>query len=294
MTKPLEHPASPSEPADDGLEDIELDLFVRGLRRRYGYDFAHYAPASLKRRVRQLVQTHELGNISALTTRVLHDSEFLGAVLQGLSVPVSEMFRDPAVFQALREQVLPLLASYPQINIWQAGCAHGQEVYSLAILLEEAGLYDHCHIYATDFNEHALRQAREGIYPARDAQLWSRNYLAAGGSRSLADYYSARYDFLKLDQRLRRNVTFANHNLVADGVFCEAHLVLCRNVLIYFSNPLQARTLQLFRDSLVRGGYLCLGLRERLDFAPAAVDFSTVDADLRIYRRNLRNHDAAA
>jgi chemotaxis protein methyltransferase CheR len=205
-----------------------------------------------------------------------------------LSVPVSEMFRDPDVFRALREQVFPVLASYPQINIWQAGCAKGQEVYSLAILLEEAGLYERTQIYATDFNENALRHAQEGIYPAKEAQLWSRNYLAAGGSQSLADYYSARYELIKLDQRLRRHVIFANHNLVTDEVFCEAHLVLCRNVLIYFSDPLQDRTLALFRDSLVRGGFLCLGTRESLDFAPSAADFAPVDAALRIYRLGSR------
>lgn len=266
------------------LEDIEIELFVRALKLRHGYDFGQYAPASLKRRVRQLVQSHQAGTISALTARVLHEPAFLPTVLEGLSVPVSEMFRDPDVFRALREKVFPVLASYPQINIWQAGCAHGQEVYSLAILLEEAGLYDRTQIYATDFNEAALRHAQEGIYPARDAQLWSRNYQAAGGSHSLADYYSARYELLKLDRRLRRNVIFANHNLVSDEVFCEAHLVLCRNVLIYFSDPLQDRTLGLFRDSLVRGGFLCLGTRESLDFAPAAADFAPVDAALRIYR----------
>ncbi len=266
------------------LEDIEVDLFVRAMKQRHGYDFSQYAPASLKRRIRQLVQTHQAGTISALTARVLHEPAFLAPVLEGLSVPVSEMFRDPDVFRALREKVFPVLASYPQINIWQAGCAHGQEVYSLAILLEEAGLYERAQIYATDFNEAALRHAQEGIYPARDAQLWSRNYQAAGGSHSLADYYSARYELLKLDQRLRRNVIFANHNLVSDEVFCEAHLVLCRNVLIYFSDPLQDRTLALFRDSLVRGGFLCLGTRESLDFAPSAADFVAVDAARRIYR----------
>lgn len=275
-------PAAPVPPAE--LEDIELELFVRALKLRHGYDFSQYAPASLKRRVRQLVQTHRAGTISALTTRLLHEPGFLGVVLEGLSVPVSEMFRDPDVFRALREQVFPVLASYPQINIWQAGCAHGQEVYSLAILLEEAGLYDRAQIYATDFNEAALRHAQEGIYPAKEAQLWSRNYQAAGGTHSLADYYSARYELLKLDRRLRRNVIFAHHNLVTDEVFCEAHLVLCRNVLIYFSDPLQDRTLALFRDSLVRGGFLCLGTRESLDFAPSAADFAPVDAALRIYR----------
>ena len=283
------------EPVDLALEEIELELFVRALRLRHGYDFSQYAPASLTRRVRQHAQAHGTGTISALTARVLHEPEFVFPVLEGLSVPVSDMFRDPPVFRALREQVLPVLASYPRINIWQAGCASGQEVYSLAILLEEAGLYERCQIYATDFNPAALKRAQEGIYPAKEAQGWSRNYLAAGGSRSLADYYSARYEFIKLDQRLRRHVSFANHNLVTDKVFCEAQLVLCRNVLIYFSNPLQDRVLALFRDSLVRGGFLCLGLRESLDFAPSAADFSAVDADLRLYRRtNLPSPHGAA
>ena len=278
----------PAPPADLELEQIELDLFVQALRRRHGHDFSQYAPASLTRRVRQLVHDHRCVSISALTARLLHEADFVTQVVQGLSVPVSEMFRDPAVFRALREQVLPMLASYPQINIWQAGCAHGQEAYSLAILLEEAGLYERSHIFATDFNPDALQRAREGIYPARDAQLWSRNYLEAGGSQSLANYYSARYDYLKLHERLARNISFTSHNLVSDEVFCEAHLVLCRNVLIYFSNPLQNRTLTLFRDSLVRGGYLCLGLRETLEFAPAAADFSVLDAGRRLYRRYAR------
>lgn len=271
-------------PTDD-IERIELSLFVQALRERYGYDFAGYAPASLARRVRQLVHDHRVETVSALTGRLLHEPDFLPQVLQGLSVPVSDMFRDPPVFRALRDRVLPVLASYPRINIWQAGCAHGQEVYSLAILLEEAGLYDRCQIYATDFNEQALEQARDGIYATSEAPQWSRNYQAAGGLRSLTDYTSARYQYIKLDDRLRRNVTFAQHNLVADGVFCEAHLVLCRNVLIYFSNALQNRTLVLFRDSLVRDGFLCLGMRENLDFAPVAADFMPVEPALRLYRR---------
>jgi len=284
----MNEPAGQADTSDTSLEDIEIELFVRALKLRYGYDFTQYAPASLKRRVQQLARAQATDTVSHLTTRLLHEPDFLAVTLEGLSVPVSEMFRDPDVFLALREQVFPVLASYPQINIWQAGCAHGQEVYSLAILLEEAGLYDRTQIYATDFNESALRLAQEGIYPAREAQLWSRNYLAAGGSHTLADYYSARYELIKLDQRLRRNVIFANHNLVTDEVFCEAHLVLCRNVLIYFSDPLQDRTLALFRDSLVRGGFLCLGTRESLDFAPSASDFSPVDAGRRIYRLGTR------
>ena len=209
----------PASSAVGELEQLELDLFVQALKRRHGHDFSQYAPASLTRRVRQLVHDHHCGSISELTTRLLHEPDFVALVIQGLSVPVSEMFRDPRVFRALREQVLPMLASYPQITIWQAGCAHGQEAYSLAILLDEAGLYERSHIFATDFNPDALRLAHEGIYPARDAQLWSRNYQEAGGRRSLADYYSARYNLIKLDQRLRRNITFASHNLVTDKVF---------------------------------------------------------------------------
>jgi chemotaxis protein methyltransferase CheR len=266
------------------LEDIEIQLFVQAMRLRHGYDFSDYAPASLKRRVHQLVRTHDSGTVSRLVERLLHEEGFLPRVIEGLSVPVSEMFRDPPVFRALRDKVLPVLASYPEINIWQAGCAYGQEVYSLAILLEEAGLYDRTRIYATDFNDAALAVATDGIYPTREARDWSRHYIEAGGSQSFSDYYSARYDFIKLDQRLRRNVTFFNHNLVTDEVFCEAHLILCRNVLIYFSNGLQDRTLGLFRDSLVRGGFLCLGTRENIDFSPSAASFTHVDGALRIYQ----------
>ncbi|UPG84898.1 protein-glutamate O-methyltransferase CheR [Luteibacter aegosomatis] len=266
------------------VEDIEIQLFVQAMRLRHGHDFSEYAPASLKRRVQQLVRTHESGTVVRLVDRILHEEGFLPRVIEGLSVPVSEMFRDPAVFRSLRDKVLPVLASYPEINIWQAGCAHGQEVYSLAILLEEAGLYERSRIYATDFNDAALAVAAEGIYATREARVWSRNYIEAGGSHSFSDYYSARYDFIKLDQRLRRNVTFLNHNLVTDEVFCEAHLILCRNVLIYFSNALQDRTLGLFRDSLVRGGFLCLGTRENIDFSPAASCFTHIDGALRIYQ----------
>ena len=274
----------PASTAVSELEQLELDLFVQALKRRHGHDFGQYAPASLTRRVRQLVHDHHCGSISGLTTRLLHEADFVALVVQGLSVPVSEMFRDPPVFRALREQVLPMLASYPQITIWQAGCAHGQEVYSLAILLEEAGLYERTQIFATDLSDRALQRASEGIYPAQEAQQWSRNYQAAGGKRSLADYCSAGYKLLKLNQRLRRNVTFAVHNLATDAVFCEAHLILCRNVLIYFSNSLQNRALALFRDSLVRAGFLCLGARENMERSPVAQAFVPFIEPQRIYR----------
>lgn len=268
----------------DEIDDIEVDNFVTALKRRHGYDFSGYAPASLKRRVQGLAGSLGVETVGELTGRLLRDDALVSQVISGLSVPVSEMFRNPSVFRALRDEVFPVLASHPHINIWQAGCAYGQEVYSLAILLEEAGLYERCNIYATDISDSALERAREGIFPARDARLYTENYLAAGGRRSLSDYYYARYDFMKLDERLKRRVMFANHNLVADSVFCEAHLILCRNVLIYFGDQLQDRVLRLFRDSLVRGGFLCLGNRETISFSSCARDFQPVDAALRIFR----------
>lgn len=270
----------------DDIDDIEIDHFVTAMRRRHGYDFSQYSPASLKRRIHGLVGSFGASHVGDLVSRLIRDDSMLPKVIAGLSVPVSEMFRNPQVFRALRDEVFPRLASHPQINVWQAGCAFGQEVYSLAILLEESGLYDRCRIYATDISDVALQRAQDGIFPAQEARLYTANYLAAGGSRSLSDYYHARYDFMKLDERLKRNVTFANHNLAGDGVFCEANLILCRNVLIYFGNSLQDRVLGLFRSSLVRGGFLCLGNRETIAFSSVARDFVPLDGGLRIFRLN--------
>jgi chemotaxis protein methyltransferase CheR len=271
------------------IEDVEVELFIRALQLRHGYDFSQYARASYKRRALNLAASSGHATISEMTARLLRDDGFLPQVVAGLSVPVSDMFRNPQVFRALREQVFPVLASYPQFNIWQAGCAFGEEIYSLAILLEEAGLYDRAQIYATDFSDAALARAQEGIFPLREARAYSESYLAAGGRRSLSDYYHAQYEFIKLDSALSRNITFANHNLVADGVFCEAHLILCRNVLIYFTSALQNQVLGLFRNSLVRGGFLCLGNKESVEFAPAAKDFIPVDASARIFRLPVRS-----
>lgn len=257
---------------------------MRALQLRHGYDFDGYARASLKRRVQNLAISLGCKSIGALTSLVLREDERLPQVIAGLSVPVSEMFRNPAVFKALVSEVFPVLASYPHINIWQAGCARGEEVYSLAILLEEAGLYERSQIYATDFNDVALASAQEGIFPIAEARAYAENYLAAGGQHTLNHYCIAKYEHIKLDDGLRRNITFANHNLVADGVFCEAQLILCRNVLIYFTNPLQNHVLGLFRDSLVRGGFLCLGNKESISFAANAREFEAIDGRARIYR----------
>lgn len=266
------------------LQDVEIELLIRAMQRCHGYDFSQYSEASFKRRVQNLLPHFRLRNVSELTERVIHEDGFVNQVIQRLSVPVSEMFRDPEVFAALRAEVLPVLASYPRLNIWQAGCARGEEVYSMAILLEEEGLYDRSQIYATDFNDAALETAQEGVYPAASAKQYAENYLKAGGKRSLHDYFHARYERIKLDEKLKRNITFANHNLVSDGVFSEVQLILCRNVLIYFADPLKQRVFKLFRDSLVRNGYLCLGNRESIQFSGVADDFQAVSEHARIYR----------
>ena len=277
-------PGRPDARAALALEDIEVDLFVEALHRRHGYDFRGYGRASLTRRIRNLASAMGAATITDLTALALHRPERLAEVIAGLSVPVSEFFRDPSVFLALKEKVFPLLASYPEVNIWQAGCAHGEEVYSLAIVLAEAGLHERTRIYATDISRQALDRAREGIFPVGAARDAARRYRAAGGERSFSDYYHARYDLLRMDQALVSRVTFAEHNLVTDGVFCEAHLVLCRNVLIYFTTPLQDTVLARFAQSLVRGGYLCIGTRENLEFSAARERFQVVDGAAQIYR----------
>lgn len=269
-------------------QDIEIELFRQALRLRHGYDFSGYAPASFKRRVLALQAAVDAPSVSRLTERLLHEDGFVRQVIGKLSVPVSEMFRDPRSFRQLREEVMPLLATWPVINIWQAGCAHGEEVYSLAIILRECGLYERSHIFATDFSDEALAVAEEGIYPLHQARLYSDNYLKSGGSGSLSDWFTARYHRIKLDDSLRERVTFANHNLVSDGVFGEMQLIVCRNVLIYFGDELQDRALGLFRDSLVNGGFLCLGSKETLAYSAVAEDFQKLSPDSHIYRRVLR------
>jgi chemotaxis protein methyltransferase CheR len=268
----------------DEIEDIEIDLFVEALRRRHGYDFRHYAKASLRRRVDGLAMALGYTGIAEAIPRLLYDETVLGTVLSGLSVPVTDMFRDPHVFAGIREQVVPLLDTYPRLNIWQAGCATGDEVYSLAILLEEAGLLHKTQIYATDINDVALAKAEEGIFPAAALDGFAGNYQRAGGCRALQDYFSFAYGFAKIRGDLKDHVSFAHHNLVSDGVFCEVHMVLCRNVLIYFDRVLQQRVLGLFADSLIRGGFLCLGTRETVAAFGIGQRFTSVDKALRLFK----------
>jgi chemotaxis protein methyltransferase CheR len=266
-------------------ERIELDLLLEALYQGYGYDFRAYAPASIERRARRFLSSESEEHLAELIPRVLTDEEFTLRLVYSLSVPVTEMFRDPFVYKEIREHVVPMLRTYPSIKIWHAGCASGEEAYSMAILLQEEQLLERTTIYATDFNETALAQAREGIYPAKSFQEATRNYQEAGGAKSFSDYYCARYDSVVMDASLRKNITFSNHNLAVDGVFGEMHMVFCRNVLIYFNKDLRERVLDLFIDSLVGGGYLCLGTKENLHMTTAEQRFDSIDEGSHIFRK---------
>lgn len=271
---------------DEGkIQDIELGLLLEALWQRHGYDFRNYAKASLKRRVLALAVQERL-SIAELIPRLLRDKDYLSQVIAQLSVPVSEMFRDPPVFKVLRKAVLPLLKTYPRINIWQAGCATGEEVYSLAILLQEEGLLERTQIYATDINDIALHKAEDGIFSVQNLPDFERNYRNSGGNATLSDYYVANADFFRIHQYLRQKIVFAHHNLVSDGVFCEVQLLLCRNVLIYFNDELQKKVLELFYNSLVRSGFLCLGTRESLRNVEPQHLFVAYKADCMVFQKN--------
>jgi len=269
------------------INTIEMDLLLEGILRRYGYDFRHYAQASLKRRLQRSMQRADLEQTSQMIPRVLHDEEFFDALLRDLSITVTEMFRDPDFYQAVRREVVPVLKTYPFIKIWHPGCATGEEVYSMAIVLQEEGFLQRSQIYATDFNTHSLKVAREGIYPLERMQKFAHNYEQSGGAASFGDYYEARYGAARLAEPLRRNITFAYHNLVADGVFGEMNLIVCRNVLIYFDRHLQDRVLGLFSDSLCRRGFLCLGTKETVEFTTMNNSFELLSRKQRVYQKRL-------
>ena len=281
MNEPADAP--PAEP-DLDLE-IEIDLLLEAIFRKYSYDFRHHARASIRRRILSALASMHVERVSLLQDRILRDPESFTTLLRQLTVPVSDMFRDPAYFRALAELVLPILATYASLKVWVAGCSTGEEVYSLAILLDEAELLDRTLIYATDINPESLRAAEAGVYALDRVPGFTRNYQQAGGRRSLADYYTAAYGGVLLDRRLRARITFSDHCLATDQVFAEVHLVSCRNVLIYFDRVLQDRALGLFRDSLVPLGFLGLGSRETLRVSRHASAFSELSREERIYRR---------
>jgi len=269
----------------DQCFDIELRLLLEGIFLRYQHDFRHYAVASLRRRISQAMERFDCLTVSQLQDKVLHDPAVFAQMLQYFTVQVSEMFRDPEYFRALKEQVFPMLATYPSIKIWIAGCSSGEEVWSLAILLEEAGLLERSLLYATDINPDALKAAESGVFPLDRIAKFSVNYQHAGGEHSLSDYYTAAYNGAIFNRSLRRQMVFADHSLATDSVFSEVHLVSCRNVLIYFDRELQNRAIGLFRDALVHRGFLGLGLKESLRFTSYADEFSTVASAEKIYQR---------
>ncbi|HEX5755649.1 MAG TPA: CheR family methyltransferase [Arenimonas sp.] len=266
------------------IEEIEVDLVLQALKLRYGFDFTGYARASLKRRLREVQAYFDLRSLSALIPTLLQDERVAESVINNISVPVSEFFRDPPVWRYLREEVLPRLESFPRINIWQPGCGRGQETYTLMILLHEAGLLSKTRLVATDINVAALDQARAGRWPAREYETWDAAYRAAGGQHALSDYLSKNGEEMRAVEFLRKAAEFIPHNLAIDDVFCETQLIVCRNVMIYFAEALQKRVLDLFARSLQRGGYLLLGYSERLPLGCWEKDFKLV-SESNVYRR---------
>jgi len=272
------------EPADAVFE-LEVRLLLDALLARYQHDFRGYSMTSIHRRVRHAMQGLDCTTVSELQGQVLRDADLFTRLLQFLTVHVSEMFRDPPYFRAVREHVVPMLRTFPSAKVWVAGCSTGEEAWSLAILLREEGLLEQTLIYATDIDPQALRQARAGVYPVERVAGFSANYHAGGGTGSLADHYIANYRGAAFDRSLRANIVFAEHSLATDSVFSEVHFVSCRNVLIYFEQPLQDRAIGLFRDALVRRGFLGLGSRESLRFCAHADAFTEIAGAGRLYRK---------
>jgi chemotaxis protein methyltransferase CheR len=281
----VEPPPGAQEGARDDLEELELQLLLEGVFRRYGFDFREYAPASLRRRVWRRVHAEGETTIAGLLDRLLHDPASMERLLLDLSITVTAMFRDPTFYVAFREKVVPLLRTYPFTRIWLAGCSTGEEVYSLAILLQEEHLYERARIYATDINESVLERARTGVFPLEKMKEYTHNYLKAGGARAFSEYYVAAYDGAQFQRSLVENVVFAQHNLVSDGSFNEFNVIVCRNVMIYFDKTLQDRVHQLFYESLANFGVLGLGHKESIHFTPYVDRYEELDPREKLYRK---------
>ena len=269
----------------EDVEDVEIDLLLEGVYRRYGFDFRQYARGSVRRRLVRRLEGEGLTTFSALQERVLHDPSAMQRLLLDLSINVTAMFRDPTFYLKFRAKVVPLLRPYPYIRIWNAGCSTGEEVYSLAILLREEGLYDRARIYATDMNESVLDIARTGVFSLRRMRDYTENYIAAGGTSAFSEYYEAEGVGARFDPDLARNVVFAQHNLVSDRSFNEFHVIFCRNVMIYFDRTLQDHVHDLFYESLVRFGILALGHKESIRFTSHQESYEELNATEKLYRK---------
>lgn len=268
-------------------ENIEVNLLIEAIKMKYGYDFSGYSRASLKRRIYKRLHDSNSANIAEMINKLLYDKDFFDLLLLDLSINVTEMFRDPLFFREIRDRVFPELAKLHSIKIWHAGCSTGEEVYSMAILLKEAGLYHKSQIFATDFNEVVLAKAKQGIIPISELKKYTVNYQKAGGAASFTDWYTAKYDFAILDSKLRKNIMFADHNLVTDAVFSEVDLVMCRNVLIYFDRPLQNRVFRLFSESLSPFGFLAIGSKESIHFSDIVDEFDQYSETQKVFRKKL-------
>jgi len=271
--------------AREETEDVEIELLLEGLFRVHGFDFRDYSRASIKRRILELMRAERAATVSALQDKVLHDSACLDRFLLGLSVHATAMFRDPSFYSTFRKEVVPLLKTYPTVQIWIAGCSTGEEVYSLAILLREEGVYERCRIYATDISQTVLRKARDGIFPLAAMRDYTNNYHRAGGGQEFSDYYTAQYDNAIFSSSLRNNVVFSEHNLATDGSFNEFQVILCRNVMIYFNKDLQARVHNLLYESLSMFGVFGLGNKESLRFTPRADSYQHLNLNDKLYRK---------
>lgn len=267
------------------IQDIEMNLLLQAVHLKYGYDFSNYSKTHLKRRILHRLVMSGLNTITEMQNKILWDKEFYLVFLQDLSINVTEMFRDPEFYSIFRKKIIPNLSTYAHIKIWHAGCATGEEVYSLAIILKEENILHKTQIYATDFNKRVLELAKQGIYSKKEMDLHSRNYIESGGKGQLSDYYTSKYGSVLFDKSLSKNIVFADHNLVTDGVFAEVHLVFCRNVLIYFNKTLQNRVLGLFTNSLTNRGILCLGTKESIRFTDYEDKFEVVDKKYKIYKK---------
>ena len=267
------------------MQDFEIGQLLDAINFCYGYDFRDYARASLERKILHRVNLSKLQSVTEMTNRVLHDVTFFNLFLKDMSVTVTEMFRDPYVFRKLNETVFQQLRTYSRVNIWHAGCATGEEAYTMAIMLSENGLLKRTRIYATDYNNHSLSIAKNGLYEQQKMPQYHQNYINAGGKHQLSDYYARHNHYAKFNDALKEHITFANHNLMKDQVFAQMHLIMCRNVLIYFNPNLQSRVLTLFNESLVHRGFLVLGDKESLEFTDEQHVFENIASKERIYQQ---------
>jgi chemotaxis protein methyltransferase CheR len=271
------------EPND--LERIEIDLLLEGIYRHYGFDFRNYVFSSIRRRIWHRMYTENLSTVSALQEKVLHDPILMKSLLEDFSITVTEMFRDPSFYIAFRKKIIPILKKYPEFRIWHAGCSTGEEVYSMAVLLYEEGIYKNARIYATDINESALETAKQGVFPLKKMKIYTKNYLHSGGTKAFSEYYTVKDENAIFHTFLGENIVFAQHNLAVDHSFNEFHVIICRNVMIYFNSTLQNRVHELFYNSLVLSGVLGIGKKEDIAFTSHSMCYEEMDSNEKLYRK---------